>query len=163
MYNDNRYKEDRPIWLTSLAEADRHSSPSLSVEERLNDGLRRRRNRLLGQRAGAVALAATLSFALFQTSTMRSIPQTELVDESVADAITEAMNMSADDEADFVPTKFASEQPLEAVRVVRVSLPGSALPNYGLPPDTAANAGGEVTADLLLGQDGIARAIRIVK
>jgi len=57
---------------------------------------------------------------------------------------------------------LASEQPLESVRVVRVSLPGAALERYGIAPGDVARSE-EVTADLLVGQDGIARAIRVVK
>ena len=73
----------------------------------------------------------------------------------------EAMNFEGgSDDADFIPTKFASEQPLEAVRVVRVSMPTGALAKYGV---SAVDSSGEVTADLMVGQDGMARAIRVVK
>jgi hypothetical protein len=51
---------------------------------------------------------------------------------------------------------------LESVRMVRVELPGSALSEVGLSvnPETA-NA--SVKADVLLGDDGLARAIRFVR
>jgi len=45
---------------------------------------------------------------------------------------------------------------------VRVELPGSALGEVGLPfdPETAPES---VKADVVLGQDGLARAIRFVR
>ncbi len=51
---------------------------------------------------------------------------------------------------------------LESLQFVRVELPGSALGDVGLPVDPqAANA--PVIADVVLGQDGLARAIRFVR
>lgn len=151
-------ENDRPIWLTSLADADREVAPASAVGDRLERAVRRRRHTILMKRLGLVGMAAVLGLVLWMPPKVQS-PVAESVDESVADAITEAMNQGGDDEADFIPTKLASEQPLEAVRVVRVSLPSGALTNYGI----ASVGGGEVTADLLVGQDGIARAIRVVK
>jgi hypothetical protein len=51
--------------------------------------------------------------------------------------------------------------PMESARIVRTELPVSALPTYGLAivPDAARTA---VQADLLIGQDGLARGIRLV-
>jgi hypothetical protein len=46
-------------------------------------------------------------------------------------------------------------------RLVRVELPRSALASFGLPVNAEA-AGGRVKADVLLGDDGLARAIRFV-
>ena len=162
MSNTNKYNEDRPIWLTSLAEADREAAPPKSIEDKLQGALRHRRRGLIGQRAGAAVIVAGLAFGVWQISTVKSISSIEVVDEEVADAITEAMNISGDEDAEFVPTKLALEQPLESIRVVRVSMPGASLVNYGLASDDGAT-GGEVTADLLVGQDGIPRAIRVVK
>jgi hypothetical protein len=51
---------------------------------------------------------------------------------------------------------------LESMRILRVELPGSALGEVGLPvaPDSA-NA--PIKADVVLGDDGLARAIRFVR
>jgi hypothetical protein len=46
--------------------------------------------------------------------------------------------------------------------VVRVELPRSAMASFGLPVNFE-RAGGRVKADVLLGDDGIARAIRFVR
>ena len=50
----------------------------------------------------------------------------------------------------------------EEGHLVRVELPRSALASFGLPVNAEAN-GGRVKADVLMGQDGIARAIRFVR
>jgi hypothetical protein len=51
---------------------------------------------------------------------------------------------------------------LESLQVVRVELPGSALLAVGLPVD-ASMASEPVKADVVLGHDGLARAIRFVR
>ncbi len=51
---------------------------------------------------------------------------------------------------------------LESVLLVRVELPGSALSEVGLPVDPET-ANTPVIADVVLGQDGLARAIRFVR
>ena len=50
----------------------------------------------------------------------------------------------------------------EEGHLVRVELPRSALASFGLPVNAEAS-GGRVKADVLMGQDGIARAIRFVR
>ena len=162
MSNDRKHKVDRPIWLTSLADADHETLPHVSIESRLQSALRRRRHVILGKRLGSGLLAASLAAVVwFQASTSSLVKDAELLDDNVSEAIMEAMNFEGgSDDADFIPTKFASEQPLEAVRVVRVSMPTGALAKYGV---SAVDSSGEVTADLMVGQDGMARAIRVVK
>jgi hypothetical protein len=51
--------------------------------------------------------------------------------------------------------------PMESAAIVRVELPLSALPSYGIPivPEMATDS---VDADLLVAQDGFARGIRLV-
>jgi hypothetical protein len=64
---------------------------------------------------------------------------------------------------EFIPlmqgAQFASA---EEGHLVRVELPRSALASFGLPVNAEAPAG-RVKADVLLGEDGIARAIRFVR
>lgn len=75
---------------------------------------------------------------------------------------------SVDDvvEASFEATSFLAwpgamaGPPLESGSVIRVTLPVSILPALGLWPPPSA--GSEVPADLLVGQDGFARAVRLV-
>jgi hypothetical protein len=62
---------------------------------------------------------------------------------------------------DFIALPEAAALPdFESGRIVRVEVPLTALPAYGLDivPDAAPNA---VAADLLVGQDGVPRAIRL--
>ncbi len=54
----------------------------------------------------------------------------------------------------------ASLPPLESGQLVRVSLPVSVLPGLGLTPP-ASNVSA-VRADVLVGQDGLARAVRLI-
>ncbi|HEX6625331.1 MAG TPA: hypothetical protein VF064_16575 [Pyrinomonadaceae bacterium] len=64
---------------------------------------------------------------------------------------------------DFIPLAhgggFAAG---DGAHVVRVELPHTALERFGL-PFNAERSGGRVKADVLLGQDGVARAIRFVR
>jgi hypothetical protein len=75
---------------------------------------------------------------------------------------------SADARAQEVATEFiplmqgVPYPPAEDAHLVRVELPRSALASFGLPVG-ADSAGGRVKADVLLGEDGIARAIRFVR
>jgi hypothetical protein len=66
---------------------------------------------------------------------------------------------------EFIPLSQAGPYTqAEEGHLVRVELPRSALASFGLPVNAeAAAAGGRVKADVLLGQDGIARAIRFVR
>jgi hypothetical protein len=64
---------------------------------------------------------------------------------------------------DFIPLMLGGRfTQSEGGHVVRVELPRSALASFGLPVN-AERAGGRVKADVLLGDDGMARAIRFVR
>ena len=64
---------------------------------------------------------------------------------------------------DFMPLTYgAALNPNEGGQLVRVELPRSALATLGLPMNVD-NANGRVKADVLLGHDGLARAIRFVR
>lgn len=54
----------------------------------------------------------------------------------------------------------AALPPLESGSLVRTTLPVSVLPSLGVSPP--AQATGSVKADLIVGQDGLARAVRLV-
>lgn len=64
---------------------------------------------------------------------------------------------------EFIPLVHAGQYAqAEEGHLVRVEVPRSALASFGLPVNTEA-PGGNVKADVLMGQDGIARAIRFVR
>lgn len=79
---------------------------------------------------------------------------------------TPPLNAAADDEeiaTDFIPlTHDNSLTSEDSGQVMRVELPRSALVSFGLPMNVE-RAGGRVKADVLVGEDGVARAIRFVR
>jgi hypothetical protein len=63
--------------------------------------------------------------------------------------------------SEFVPWPgAASLPPFESGQLVRTELPASVLPLLGIRPARAA-VGNRVVADVLVGQDGLARAVRL--
>ncbi|HEX5707774.1 MAG TPA: hypothetical protein VFX96_10795, partial [Pyrinomonadaceae bacterium] len=92
------------------------------------------------------------------TRTTASLPTT---------AASRPLNASAGDEADeittdFIPLVHDQLAPAGSGHLVRVELPRAALARFGLPLN-AERAGERVKADVLMGDDGIARAIRFVR
>ncbi|HEY3742584.1 MAG TPA: hypothetical protein VGL53_22195 [Bryobacteraceae bacterium] len=164
LISDKGFPDDRPIWLTTLADADRDASAPEGLESNFQLALRRRRTATWAKRASMAGITFTLAASLWVMPKHLTVPAAidDVADETLSDLIADAGSLPADDDsmADFVPTTLASEQPLESVRVVRVSVPGGALARYGVPSEVSSAP--EVTADLLVGQDGIPRAIRVV-
>ena len=76
---------------------------------------------------------------------------------------TPTTNANEEITTDFLPLSYSSSlSQLDEGQVVRVELPRSALQSFGLPVN-AENANERVKADVLLGHDGVARAIRFVR
>ena len=101
--------------------------------------------------AASVLIVASLSVGLQRQPPPPHAPQ--------AVAVTHAPPPSA--EAAFVAVPGADALPrLESGRVIRIEIPESALSSVGLWP--TAN-GGAVQADVLVGQDGLVRAVRLVQ
>ena len=64
---------------------------------------------------------------------------------------------------DFVPLSYGGVQkPMESGEVIRMEMPRSALIAFGLPVNVE-HADAPIKAELLLGEDGMARAIRFVR
>jgi hypothetical protein len=79
----------------------------------------------------------------------------------IIDSITAPANDS-EYTTDFFPLAHGGDQkPMERGEVIRVQMPRSALIAFGLPVDVE-RADVPVKADLLIGEDGLARAIRFV-
>lgn len=74
------------------------------------------------------------------------------------------INTPGSDEApEFIPWPGAAALPsFESGQIVRTELPASVLPLLGI-PRADAPAGDRVVADVLYAQDGLARAVRIVR
>lgn len=76
---------------------------------------------------------------------------------------TTAANTDEEIATEFLPLTYDGNlSQLDDGQVVRVELPRSALQSFGLPVN-AERAGERVKADVLLGHDGVARAIRFVR
>lgn len=74
-----------------------------------------------------------------------------------------APESAAVEEPDFLPLPFVTPvAAAETLDVVRVRMPRSAMVRYGLSASTE-RAWEPVSADIVFGQDGVARAIRFVK
>ncbi|HYL39570.1 MAG TPA: hypothetical protein VEV17_26870 [Bryobacteraceae bacterium] len=140
---------------------------------------RRRRLTRWGSAAAGIAAAAAIAVAVWvaprtlrhSPSTIshgapRELPKSGLPDVALptspqpraSNAIVQADEVAAS----FYPTPDADAlPPLETAMVVRVQLPMSSLRWMGLP--IAEDLSGDpVQADVLLGQDGLARGVRLV-
>ncbi len=147
--------------LRALGAEGPHEAPGY-IEERLRVEFRkrsRRRNLLTWIPAFGAAAAAAITLALW-------IPGVKHKPASVPAVVAaRAVAPAAEDEADtsFYPLPEAEALPaVENAMVVRVQLPVSSLQLMGVPvSDEGADA--SVQADLLLGQDGLARAVRLAE
>jgi hypothetical protein len=94
--------------------------------------------------------------AVIQNASVRSRPV------RAANNIRPATATNEEIATEFLPLTYGSLSQLDDGQVVRVELPRSALQSFGLPVN-AERAGERVKADVLLGHDGVARAIRFVR
>jgi hypothetical protein len=79
-------------------------------------------------------------------------------DDTVTVRLEESENLT-----DFLLLRYGDDhEPMESGEVIRVQMPRSALITLGLPVDVE-HADEPVMADLLIGEDGLARAIRFVR
>jgi hypothetical protein len=68
-----------------------------------------------------------------------------------------------EDATDFIPLSYGGVQkPMESGEVIRLEMPRPALIAFGLPVNVE-QADAPVKAELLLGEDGMARAIRFLR
>jgi hypothetical protein len=80
----------------------------------------------------------------------------------IRDSIT-AYGSDSEYVSDFYPLNQGDDQaPMESGELIRVQMPRSALVKFGLPVNVVS-ADVPVKADLLVGEDGLARAIRFVR
>ncbi|HWB87290.1 MAG TPA: hypothetical protein VG675_24320 [Bryobacteraceae bacterium] len=117
--------------------------------------------------AAVVGLALLLAYARRpETPPKEAAPAVRMAAEQIPSlALSELLD--SDDAAaagsDFIPLPYASRiGPNDDLNLVRVELPRSAMAPLGI-PESAAGAAEMVEADLVLGPDGMARAIRFVR
>ncbi len=97
------------------------------------------------------------------TQRMRRNPRTWPSAMNERASLDEAINQDQELTTDFIPLNYdAAIAPPDRGRVVRVELPRSALAAFGLPVNID-RANERVKADVVLGEDGLARAIRFVR
>jgi hypothetical protein len=80
-----------------------------------------------------------------------------------ANTLTPTTSANEEITTEFLPLSYGSNlSQLDEGQVIRVELPRSALQSFGLPVN-AERVNERVKADVLLGHDGVARAIRFVR
>ena len=140
--------------LRALADEDQRRTTASHVEEHILGEIRQlaRRRRARVRRAAALAFVATVMAAV-ATMWLRQ-PGAPPIPVSVTREVTTA----------FLPLPYAAV-PVSNGTIVRVKVPRTALTSFGLlSPDLADAASGlTVTADVIVGDDGLARAVRFVR
>lgn len=175
------------ILRTASTEARQHEAPP-ELEARLLGAFRQesaarrgsaRVRKGLGWRfvlgwAGAAAVAAALAFAVVSygpgrrpsSSATRTRPVASAAVGSTATAAakaTSAQTTQAGLNSGFVPVPYTGGfGPGESGVIVRVQVPRSSLAELGYPVD-ATQGSGMVQADMVIGEDGWPRAVRIVR
>ena len=112
---------------------------------------------IAGRWVWAAATAASVAIA----AALNVIVATSVQHRPAADRADSGATAVADEASGFVPWPGASTLPrFESGALVRIDLPVSALPALGFAPPSR---GASVQAEVIVGQDGMARAIRLVQ
>jgi hypothetical protein len=150
--------------LKAVAEDDVKLGASAAVESRLLEEVRlmahARRRRT---RAAAFALAAALVVAV-AVRVWRSETERRSADTAAVRSVSYQVSSSAGDvKTAFLPLRY-SDVPVTGAQIVRLEVPRAALTSFGVAPaDTVrGSSAGTVLADVLVGADGLARAVRFV-
>jgi hypothetical protein len=163
--NDSR-SADRRIndAFRAIAEEDaqRGASPAVeaSVMTAFDDAMRRRRTRRIVSALGVAAVVVAIAAGALKVRPLNSgepSRQTSDVRLGTSREVTTA----------FMPLAY-SGVPLADGHIVRMEVPRASLVRFGLlPADNAESAeagrGGTVIADVVIGDDGLARAVRFVR
>lgn len=147
----------RALGADGPSEAPRHIEEQLKARFRRQN---RRRNLMAWAPALSVAAAAGIALLLWSHS-----GQTKPVAPPAIVAANTVAPAAAEEEADasFYPLPEAEALPaVETAMVVRVQLPVSSLQLMGVPIGEE-RTDSSVEAELLLGQDGLARAVRLAQ
>jgi hypothetical protein len=119
---------------------------------------RRRRVKVWASFSGAAAMAAGIALLMWVREAPKPAPST-----AAAVAMAAGSDLEEDADASFYPLPQAEALPaMENAMVVQVQLPASSLRMMGFPMDEE-RADAAVQAELLLGQDGLARGVRLVQ
>jgi hypothetical protein len=149
--------------LRALAEEDQKLGASAEVEARLvmeaHAIARTRRRRAY---AAAGALAAALLVAILVPVWRTVTPRPPRLDPAGLARSSDSAP-AAEDTTEFFPLMY-SNVPVTNGQTVRLELPQAVLASFGLEGgDLAGSASATVLADVVVGQDGLARAVRFVR
>ena len=158
--------------LKALADSDRDLEAPASVELRLKAAFKKKYARPKWPYFAMMAVAAALVLFFISRPKPRIYPQVaktavveppEVVRTAAPPAVRKAVHRRAQPRevtTDFYPL-IEDAPPFERGELLRVSLPASAMRSVGLPvsEDRLTET---VQADVLVGQEGLARAIRFV-
>jgi hypothetical protein len=161
MSHPGRHDDALTRALRAVADDDESLGASAAVESRLLAEARviaraRRRRVYLAAGAGALAavLVAAISVPVWRASTVRPAAV-----DPAGPAELSARPADLEVATEFFPLMY-SNVPVANGHTVRLELPQAALTSFGLEADDAS---GTVLADVLVGQDGLARAVRFVR
>lgn len=146
--------------LHALARSTASARSSDAVEQRLLEAFAAQHGQVAPTRSGWRGwIAAAAAVAIVVTG----LTLAWRIGEAPVDPGPEARAAAAPDSAGFVAWPGAAVLPaFESGQLVRTELPATVLPMLGLvPASTPAN--GKVVADVLVGQDGLARAVRLAR
>jgi anti-sigma factor RsiW len=146
--------------LHALARSTAAAGSSDALEQRLLEAFAAEHGRSAAARSGWRGwIAAAAAAAILVTG----LTLAWRIEEAPVDPVPEGSMAPAADSAGFVAWPGAAVLPaFESGQLVRTELPVTVLPMLGLvPASTPAN--GKVVADVLVGQDGLARAVRLAR
>lgn len=112
----------------------------------------------------ATLLVASLALVWQVRHTAGTLPPGELPRRVIAtDQTTTITDATVDVTSEFFPLAY-STVPITHARVVRIEVPRTAPALFGIDPAGLVNASpGTVIADVVVGEDGLARAVRFVR
>jgi hypothetical protein len=139
--------------LRAVAEHDARLDASPSVERILREEVRRIAARRRRARAIAAVLVAAAAVPLWRTVRSRN--------DAAPIAVPAPGAPPPEIASEFLPLAY-SGVPVTDGRIVRLAVPRAALASFGLAPLDSSEAG-TAMADVIVGEDGLARAVRFVR
>jgi hypothetical protein len=162
-------EEDVLNALHALAESDREREAPAAVEARLRAAFRKRHKRLIWPYFALAAMAAA-AVLFINTRPKAQTMEIAVVTPPVVSVPVARTAVRKPARRKPVPKEIVTDffplmedaQPFEKGELLRVSLPAAAMRSVGLPvsEDRMADT---IQADVLVGEEGLARAIRFVR
>jgi hypothetical protein len=142
--------------LRSVAEDDERRGTSNAVGLRLLAEVQaiadaRRRRTMVLSLAAAAALATALAVPAWRSLQSRDVP-----------AVADGTVITRELVTEFFPLRYGNV-PARGGYVVRIEVPRSTLASFGAAPPAGINNDPNVLADVVVGDDGLARAVRFVQ